>query len=194
MMDLIVIAVAGAAVLLVVLAAIILLIRWRRNRFRFSIRSLLLLFALIGAALFALMRFVTPIVAHRWAIKNIYDSGGGLLFREDYNPDSSTVYSDKRKANQWRDVLILHLGNDQEAMTVASQLKRLPEAEQITLSSRVTDNGLAAICNNGMNSSISIVELHGSPVTAAGLSQLRSLKHFRTLLFDTCPIHESDLA
>src|ERR1043165_9568197 len=97
MMDLIVIAVAGAASLVVLLAAVVLLIRWRRNRYRFSSHALLLLFVLIGCSLSALMRFVLPSVAHRLAIQNIYDSGGSVLFREDYNRDPTNLYSDPRK-------------------------------------------------------------------------------------------------
>jgi hypothetical protein len=190
-MDIVVIAIASTGILVAIATAIAFFIRWRRNRYRFSLRAMFFLVTLVGCVIFATMRFVVPIVSHRWAVQNIYSSGGGLLFRDDYEPDSGQIYSDPRKANPWREVLIVHISNDGEAVAAAKQLKHLPEVECLFLGAGVSDKGLAAICDSG--SSVDTLNLLQSPVTAAGLSRLASLEKLHTLFFNSCPINDADL-
>jgi hypothetical protein len=192
--DVVVIVVVVAAIIVAACAAIVLFIRWRRNRFQFSIRALLVSFVALSCALFAYMHWIAPMVAHRWAIQNIYSSGGEVLFRDDFQPGSANIYSDPSKANPWRGVSILHARSDALAMTVSRELRHLPEADSLFLSSKVTDVGLAALCDNADQSSIDTVDLSGSQVTGEGLSHLVSLKHLRRLFVNSCPIHDADLA
>jgi hypothetical protein len=189
-----IVALVATAAIVAACIAIVLFIRWRRNRFQFSIRALLMSFVALACALFAYMHWIAPMVAHRWAIQNIYSSGGAVLFREDFQPGSANIYSDPSKANPWRGVSILHARSDAEAMIVSRELRHLPEADSLFLSSRVTDVGLAALCDNADQSSIDTVDLMGSPVTAVGLSHLANFKHLRLLFVNSCPIQDADLA
>jgi hypothetical protein len=192
--DIVVIVVLAAAAIAAMGTALMLFIRWRRNRFQFSIRALLMSFVALGLALFAYLHWIAPMVAHRWAIQNIYTSGGAVLFRDDFQPGSGNIYSDPSTANPWRGVSILHARSDAEAANVARELRHLPEADCLFLTSGVTNVGLAAICDNADQSSIDTVDLVGSRVTAEGLSHLANLKHLRLLFINTCPIQDTDLA
>src|SRR5688500_16714888 len=78
---------------------IFLLVRWRRNRYRFSLRGLLLSFAVVGSMLFLFLQFVRPKIAHWWAIRQIYISGGAVLFESDYQREPGDLYSDVTIAN-----------------------------------------------------------------------------------------------
>jgi hypothetical protein len=140
------------------------------------------------------MHWIAPMVAHRWAIQNIYNSGGAVLFRGDWQSGSGNIYSDPSKANPWRDVSILHARSDAHAMTVSRELRHLPEADELFLTSGVTNVGLAELCDNADQSSIANVELIGSRVTAKGLSHLSNLKRLRLLFVNSCPIQDADLA
>ena len=62
--DFVVIVVLVAAALVAVCVAIVLFIRWRRNRFQFSIRALLVSFVALSCALFAYLHWIAPMVAH----------------------------------------------------------------------------------------------------------------------------------
>lgn len=155
-------------------------------------RAILLAFMLIGCALFAILRFVVPTVTHRWAIDNIYGSGGAVLFREDYQPNSGSIYSPDN-ANPWRDVAIVHARNDKEAVAVARELKHLPEAECMFLGG-VSDTGLTAICDSEPGSAFDTLDLLFCPITATGLTHLAKLTQLRTLFFNTCPIDDASLA
>jgi hypothetical protein len=192
--DVVVIAALAAAAIVAVGAAIVFLVRWRRNRFQFSIRTLLVSFVAFGCPLFAYMHWIAPMVAHRWAIQNIYNSGGAVLFRGDFQPGSGNIYSDPSKANPWRGVSILHARSDAHAMAVSRELRHLPEADELFLTGGVTNVGLAALCDNADQSSIATVELIGSRVTADGFSHLANLKHLRLLFLNSCPIQDADLA
>ena len=192
--DLVVIVVLVAAAIVAACAAIMLFIRWRRNRFQFSIRALLVSFVALSCGLFAYMHWIAPLVAHRWAIQNIYSSGGAVLFRDDFQPGSGNIYSDPSTANPWRGVSILHASSDAEARNVSRDLRYLPEADSLFLNSRVTDVGLAALCKNADQSSIDTVDLIGSSVTAEGLSHLANFKHLRLLFVNSCPTQDADLA
>src|SRR6476660_9332942 len=99
--DIAIIAVLVVAAIAAVIVAIALLMRWRRNRFQFSLRTMLVSFAVLGCALFVILRWIAPAVAHRWAIENIYSSGGAILFRDDFQSGSANIYSDPSTANPW---------------------------------------------------------------------------------------------
>jgi hypothetical protein len=158
-MDLVVITSAGAGIIIAVLALVILLIRWRRHQFRFSMRAMLAACTVVGCVLFAILRFVSPIIAHRWAIQEIYDSGGAVLFhQEDGGIPPGGIYSDPDKDNPWRGVDIVHAGNDGEAVSAARQLKHLPEATSLYLGKSVTDTGLAAIGDAGPHPSLASID------------------------------------
>src|SRR4051812_24171088 len=192
-MDLVVIVAAGATAIIALLTVVMLLIRWRRNEYRFSLRKLLAAFAIAACGLFGVMRFVMPIVAHRWAVYNIDRSNGRIQFREDVGPDEHSFQRSIDSRNRWRDVASVVASNDAEAITVAAQLRHLPEVQQVHLFDNVTDAGLVALCSIGSHPSLEGIELLGSRVTAAGLSHLAKLKQIRMLFFNTCPIHDSDL-
>src|SRR5262245_40766672 len=103
-MDLLVFILAALLGLLALIVAGMQFVRWRRNRYRFSVRALLVSFLILGCALFASLHWIAPMIAHRWAIQNIYSSGGAVLFRDDFQPGSGNIYSDPSKANPWRGV------------------------------------------------------------------------------------------
>lgn len=180
------------ATLLTLIVAVYLFIRWRLNSYRFSLRTLLLTFTFACLALFVWVRFAMPIVAHRWAVQQLYRSGGAVLFREDYIPKSGNIYSDPGTINPWRDVSIVHIRNNGEAVAAAQQLKHLPEVDSLFLGAGVSDEGLNAICDS--NSSAETLDFLNTPVTAVGLASLAKLKNLSTLFFNSCPIYDSDLA
>jgi hypothetical protein len=158
-MDLVAIAIAGIGFFIAVVTVAILLVRWRRHQFRFSMRAMLLASAIIGCAIFAILKFVSPIVAHRLAVQRIYDSGGAVLFGEDAGTiPPGGLYSDLRKDNPWRNVAIVHAQNDQEATASAQQLMHLPEATCLFLGRSVSDGGLAEIGDSGRHPSLATID------------------------------------
>jgi hypothetical protein len=195
-MDLIVLIAVTLTFLIAAIAIVMLLVRWHRNHFRFSMRAMLLTCTIIACTLFALLRFVLPLVAHRWAIQQVYESGGAVLFRKDEDKVTSggSFYSDLDADNPWQDVAFLHAKSDAVALTVAEQLRRLPEADSLYLSAGVSDVGLAAICDAGTQSSMEMIDFCESHITATGLSHLARLPKLRKLFFNTCPINDADLA
>jgi hypothetical protein len=143
--------------------------------------------------LFLFLQFVAPTVSHWWAVRQIYSSGGAVLFQDDYEPQSGNIYSDLSIANAAAAVLIVHVRSDAEAIAVAEQLKHLPEAKQVFFDGAVTDVGLTAICNSGPHPSLEIFDFASTPITAAGLARIKNLPRLHTLFFNTCPIRDADL-
>ena len=186
----------GMACLLMLIGLIVvsfLLAHWRRNRYRFSLRGLLLSFAVVGSTLFLVLQFVRPKIVHWWAIRQIYVSGGAVLFESDNQRDAGDLYSDLTIANAVDDVFIVHIGNDREALAIADQLRHVPEAKTLFLGRAVTDVGLTAVCNCGAHPSIEIVDFHSSQITEVGLVHLTKLPKLHTLFFNTCQLSDSDL-
>jgi len=192
-MDLLVLILVALSALLALIGTGVLFTRWRRNRYRFDIRTLLILFALLGGGIFTLQRFIVPICAHRWAIHTVYESGADVVFRDDAFEASEGLYNDPRIDNAWREVRLLQCSTDGQTATVASQLKNLSEAKGLILFGGVTDKGLKAICENGMNSSLGEIVLFETPVTATGLAELAKLNQLQMLTFRSCPIKGADL-
>lgn len=192
-MDVVVIpAVATTAAIALIIGVAALFSRWRRNRYRISLRAVLLLFVLVSLATYAILHHLVPLVAHRRAVNRIYISGGAVLFRADFDSNSGQFYSGV-DSNPWGDVLMVHVRSNAEAAGIAPQLKHLPEVEVLNLGG-VTDHGLIEICNSGASEALETINLLGSPVTAKGLSRLADLKQLRTLLINTCPIDDQALA
>jgi len=196
-MDFTVLGITAVTVLLAVVVAGILFIRWRRNRYRFSTRALLVTVAVLCCGLFAIVRFVVPIFEHRWAVRQIHASGGTTLFPEDY-----ASYEEKHKAgyessrsrrNYWRDVSAIRARGDREAIAAAEHLASIPELQMVDLY-RVTDAGLGAICQIAPHPSLKYINLFECHITGTGLSDLSNLKNVLGLFFNTCQVDDAALA
>ena len=192
-MDLLTLGALGIVILTTLFISAVVFLFWRRRRYRFSLRGLLVAFALVGCMLTAWIRFAQPIVEHRWAVEQVRLSGGRFLFRADYEAEGfpNFAHSD---ANHWRDVLVVDVRNDQNAGAVAAQLGRMPEVEGLCFGRGVTDAGLAAICEIGSHPSLEYLNLINSRITDGGLSHLAKLKQIRLIMFNTCPIGDGGLA
>ena len=139
-MDSIVLGITLVTVLIAVVVAGKLFIRWRRNRYRFSMRAQLLAFAVVGCGLFAILRLVVPTLEHRWAIRQIHVSGATTRFPEDYasyeEQQQPGYQSSRNRRNYWRNVSRICVSGDREAIAVARQLTAIPELESVDLSRR----------------------------------------------------------
>ena len=140
----------------------------RLPHFRFGLRTVFLLFAFVAVALFALLHFIPPIIAGRWA-------------------------SSHRVVNP-RGSYALQLIDDKAAAAAAQQLKHLPYVESLILGFAVTNKGLAALSGIKSHPSLTSVTLIKAPITNAGLNYLSALNPLRNLMFNTCPIANADLA
>src|SRR5262245_36312976 len=100
-MDLIVAIAATITLLIAAIAIVVLFNSWRRVHFRFGTRTMLLTCAFVAGTLFLILRFVSPLIAHRWAVQQIYNSGSTILFRKDVDRvDSGTnFFGDRNKDN-----------------------------------------------------------------------------------------------
>ena len=114
------------------------------------------------------MHFIPPIIADRWA------SSHRLV-----NPRGSNA---------------LQLIDDEAVIAAVQQLRHLPDVESLILGHAVTDKGLAALSGIKTHPSLTSVTLIEAPITNAGLNYLAALNPLRTLMFNTCPIGNPDLA
>jgi len=181
-MDAIVLGTLAVTALVTLIAAAFLFARWRRNRYRFSVRALLLVFALSGCGLFVILRIVVPTFEHRWAIQQIRSAGGEVVFR-DSEPDGRKV--------ELRNVTAR---NDQQAITIANQIQQLPEVKALFLYEGVTDVGLEAICRNGKSLSLERIYLSGWNITSSGLAHLANLQQLDSLICVSPAVDDTGLA
>jgi hypothetical protein len=180
--DVLVLCIAFITALIALLVAIMVFVRWRRNRFRFSMRALLALFAIAGYVLFVILQVIVPAAEHRWAVRQIGIAGGDLVYRPDW---------DKRGAEALHTVAA---SSDQHASTIAQQLDRLPEVRSVGLHGSVTDAGVAAICRVDQPVSLETLHLDSWNITNAGLAHLANLKQLQSLSC-ACPnIDDAGLA
>jgi len=196
-MDSILLGITLVTVLIAVVVAGKLFIRWRRNRYRFSMRSQLLAFAVVGCGLFVILRLVVPTLEHRWAIRQIHVSGATTRFPEDYasyeEQQKPGYQSSRNRRNYWRDVSRICVSGEREAIAVARQLTAIPELESVDLHG-VTDVGLEAICRAAPHASLKLIGLFDSQITGTALSDLSDLTTVRMLFINTCQIDDAALA
>jgi Leucine Rich repeat len=196
-MDSIVLGTTLVTVLVAVVVAGKLFIRWRHNRYRFSMRALLLAFAVVGCGLFAILRLAVPPFEHRWAIRQIHVSGATTRFPEDnasYEEKQKPGYQSSRdRRNYWRDVNTIRVSGDREAIAVAGQLTSIPELQSVDLFG-ITDVGLEAICHVAPHTSLELICLFDSHITGTGLSDSSDLKNVHMLFLNTCQIDDAALA
>jgi hypothetical protein len=191
MIDAIILGATAFGALTVMVVIGLQFIRWRRNRFRFRIRTLLFVFAIVGCSLFAILQFIVPTFEHRWAIRQIHASGGRTIFPEDY--EKGDYNESRRRANYWRDVSTVKVRGNREAITVAKHLESIPELKMVDLHG-VTDRGLEAICQVGRRLSLEYICLFDSEITGADLSDMSNLKSVHELFFNTCQVDAAALA
>jgi Leucine Rich repeat len=192
-MDVIVLAIAVVTVIIMLAVAGFLLIRWRRHQYRFSMRALMLTVAVVAGGLTVVLQFILPKFEHRWAVHQIYISGGRVNFPDDSEREEHDYDPRRLLRNYWRGVSSINVGGDQEAIAVAKLLESIPELQMVRFYG-VTDAGLEAICQMGPYPSLVALDFDDSRITGAGLSDTSSLQNVRSLFFNTCQVDASAMA
>ncbi len=190
-MDVIVLGTTAVALLAALVVGVVLLVRWRRRRYRFSLRALLLTFLVVGCGLFAVQRFLLPVLQHRWAIWQIHSAGGSIT-PEDFEDAHLRPPNHWQSQNIWSGVSDVAADGDREAIAVAQHLASVPELQCANLH-YVTDAGLEAICRAAPHTSISNIGLYRSHISGNGVSDMSGLKNLRQLFLNTCQLDDAAL-
>lgn len=162
---------------------------------RFSLRTILLSFVVVAALLYVAINYLRPKMEHRFAVGRILNSGAAIWFVDQaeemgvQNPYTSSTFT-----GLWRDVGMIDIKSDAQAILLAQELTRIPEAHSVSFEAGVTDKGLFACCNPGLVASIEHISFYQASITKSGLSKLASLPKLQVIMFNTTPITPDGLA
>jgi hypothetical protein len=162
----------------------------QQSRFRISLKTLLLLFAVTSVLLFAFVRYAYPHLARRMAISRIGEAGASVYF---YDDDDRGNFSTGERRRPWQVVAAVEIDSDAQAPNIVSAVRDIPEVENLFVNSAVTDVGLVEIAKLQKHSSLQSLECFGTRITANGIAHLAKLDWLVLLHINTCPIGDQEL-
>ena len=151
----------------------------RSRRFRFRLRTLLVLTAIVSALFFVWTRYIKQPVMRRIAVHRIFNTGGELTFDTPEVPNDMAIGEPGDAA--FYNLNSVHARDNLATFEVARQLQSIPEVTELMLGDQVTDAGLSAIAHVRTHPSLNSLFLFDSQVTTGGMSQLTDVEWLRDI-------------
>lgn len=124
------------------------------------------------------------------AISRMGRAGASLYF---YDGDDRGNFSVGGQRGPWQNVAAVEIDSDAQAPNIMSELRYIPEVENLFVNSAVTEVGLVEIAKLPKHSSLRSLECFGTRITASGIAHLGQLDWLLLLHINTCPIGDAEL-